>query len=116
MLSEKETKLLRLALNAGAFNGESDNAAVLLIRSLRERGAQPEEFAIAGGALAVVEPIYSRPDYGLIPMPWGKHKGSLFKDIPPSYLIFARDWIRGDQERALKMADLAEAIDNFLNQ
>jgi hypothetical protein len=115
MLLEKEEKLLRLALNAAAFNGESDNAAVALIRMLRERGAQPEEFAISN-ALVVSEPIYSRPDFGLVAMPWGKHKGSLLKDIAPAYLLWALGWIRENEERAEKMANLAEAIENFLNQ
>jgi hypothetical protein len=115
MLSDKEEKLLRLALHATAFNGESDNAAVALFRLLRGRGAQPEEFTLPN-ALVVSEPIYSQPDFGLVAMPWGKHKGSLLKDIPPAYLLWAVGWIRESEERAEKMKDLAEAIENFLNQ
>jgi Putative quorum-sensing-regulated virulence factor len=116
MLSEKEEKLLRLALHATAFNGESDNAALALFRLLRGRGAQPEEFAVSSMSLVVSEPIYSRPDFGLVAMPWGKHKGSLLKDIPPAYLLWAVGWIRESEERAEKMKDLAEAIESFLNQ
>jgi putative quorum-sensing-regulated virulence factor len=58
-------------------------------------------------------PVISKPDWGLVQMPWGKHKGSLLMDIPPSYLRWAvRTWEPDTPGRE----ELLDAIKNFLNQ
>ena len=48
--------------------------------------------------------------------PWGKHKGEMFKDIPPHYLLWALDWIAETEDKATKWANLAEQIQGFLDQ
>lgn len=117
MFTDKERKLLNLALDAGAQTGEIDNSAVMFFRSLRARGVTPADLEGGdNGNGAAPPPIYARPDYGLCAMPWGKHKGSLFKDIPPTYLKWALDWINEEPERAEKMKALAESIEGFLSQ
>jgi hypothetical protein len=114
MLTEKELKLIRLALDPGASQGEWNNAAVMFFRCARARLANAEEFN-RNGATALVVPAMPA-DWGLTIMPWGKHRGELFKDISPAYLKFALGWIREDPERAAKMKNLAEAIEAFLKQ
>jgi hypothetical protein len=42
-LTTIEMKLLRLALDRGAYAGESDNAAIMFVRKLRERNAKADE-------------------------------------------------------------------------
>jgi len=60
-----------------------------------------------------VTPVISKPDWGLVQMPWGKHKESLLMDIPPSYLRWAvRTWEPDTPGRE----ELLDAIKNFLNQ
>lgn len=119
LLTDKERKLLALALGEGAFPGEIDNSAVMLLRSWRARGVTPSAISEGNGAAlaAPSEPaIYCRPDFGLCAMPWGKHKGELFKDISPGYLQWAFDWINSDMERSIKMSALASDIQSFLAQ
>ncbi len=116
VFTELEQKLLALALNAGAACGEIDNSAVMLLRSLRSRGVTPEDLIGGLGTGQSGPPIYSRPDYGLCSMPWGKHKGSLFKDIPPAYLLWALDWISETPDKAEKWETLATQIQGFLAQ
>jgi hypothetical protein len=116
MFTEKERKLLRLALGQGAFDGEIDNSAVMFLRSLRARGVRPEEIENGAGQSTPAPSIYCRPDFGLCRMRWGKHKGSLLKDIRPSYLIWAVRWIEEDEDRARHLASSAEEIHNFLDQ
>ena len=40
----------------------------------------------------------------------------MFMDISPNYLRWARHWILQDEERAQRFKDLAEAIEQFLQQ
>jgi uncharacterized protein (DUF3820 family) len=49
-------------------------------------------------------------------MPFGKYRGQMFMDLPPSYLRFIRRWINEAPDRALKFKDLGHAIDEFLKQ
>jgi hypothetical protein len=114
MLTDKELKLVRLALDPGATDGERNNAAVMFFRFARARSANAEEFGGNGSTALTVPPM--PVDWGLTIMPWGKHKGELFKDISPGYLIFARRWILEDPNRAVKMKNLADAIEAFLKQ
>ena len=114
MLTDKELKLVRLALDPGAPDGEWNNAAVMFFRCARARSASAEEFNRNGSTALVVPPM--PPDYGLTIMPWGKHRGELFKDISPSYLKWALGWINEDPDRRVKMKNLADAIAAFLKQ
>jgi hypothetical protein len=112
-----ERKLLRLALNPSAQGGEITTSAVKLVESLRKRGVDSSQIenALEGsnGAGGMIEPAISKPDWGLVQMPWGKHKGSLLMDIPPSYLQWAlRTWAPDTPGRQ----ELLDAIKNFLNQ
>lgn len=91
-LSSSEEKLLRLALDPAAHPGESDNAAVALIRSMRKRGVSaysPTGLEKEKGHSAPPKPsdhsIYPRDWPGSIQMPWGKHKGKRLCEIDPSY-------------------------------
>ena len=124
-LSDKEKKLLSLALDPAVQPGEMVNAAVKLIEAWRRRDVQVDDFepkAIRGPMAerkAVVPK--SRPDYGLCKWPWprskeGPYKGKLFKEIPPSYLKGQLDWIRSDPDRANRFAELATQIEFFLQQ
>jgi hypothetical protein len=118
-LTDLERKLLRLALCGSAQPGEVLTSGQKLIESLRNRGVESVaiESALDGGSNGAEPAIrMSRPDYGLTAMPWGKHKGELFMDIPPSYLRWARHWILLDEERAQRFEELANAIEQFLEQ
>jgi hypothetical protein len=115
-LEDTERKLLRLALSPSAQGGEIATSATKLINALRARGV---ESSMIENALEVsndaenMAPVMSRPDWGLTRMPWGKHKGELLMDIPPSYLRWAlRTWTPDTPGRQ----ELLEAIKNFLNQ
>jgi len=119
MLSERERKLLQLGLGIGAYNGEIDNAAVMFFRSLRARGVNAEQIEEATGPTSVVSPgdvIYTRPDYGLTQMRFGKHKGELFKDIPPAYLGWLLRTKKAQSVIEQRDQELIETIENFLAQ
>jgi hypothetical protein len=118
-LSDLERKLLRLALCSSAQGGEIAASAQKLIESWLNRGVESVaiESALDGGSNGS-EPVIrmSRPDYGLTTMPFGRHKGSMFLDIEPSYLRFIRGWINDAPDRAARFKELAEAIEHFLQQ
>lgn len=122
MFTDRERKLLRTALGQGAYDGEIDNAAVMLLRSLRSRGVsaeQVENIQPGAGETIYVETPQSKPDYGLCIFSWGnKHRGELLKDIPPNYLHWAVKWIREDQGRMnhAKLAQSLIEIEAFLAQ
>ena len=78
VLTEKEEKVLRLALDRAAADGEIRNSAAALISMWRNRG-------ISAGDVLIPPPL-TTPDYGLCIMPFGKHKGKALKDVPPDYL------------------------------
>jgi hypothetical protein len=40
----------------------------------------------------------------------------MLMDIPPSYLRFIRRWITDAPDRAVKFKDLADSIEQFLEQ
>jgi hypothetical protein len=117
MFSEKEIKLARLALDSAAPENEWNVAAVKFFSLIRSRAGQIDEFEAAGanGQTIVIPP--TKPDYGLTVFPFGKkHKGELFKDIPPGYLIYQRDWIRSAPDIQAVWGKVADAIDAFLGQ
>jgi len=87
MLNSIEQKLLALALDKGAFEGEADAAAVMLVRKLRGRGAT------ADGLFATphIEPYPEKASGQMTPwhyyrMTFGKHEGEMLMDVPISYL------------------------------
>lgn len=116
MLSEKEKKLVQLALDPAAQPGEVATAALKLFESWRKRGLTLEElFPNGNSSIEAPAPIpgYWAPDYGLCVMPFGKHKGKEFKDIPPSYLR----WLVSDmRENGTKYQNLLVEIERFLDQ
>jgi hypothetical protein len=122
-LTDKEQKLLRLALDQGARPGEVATAAAKLIESWRTRGLAAEELGGGGGGTAAEpwkpfahRPKVWQPDYGLCTMPWGKYRDQQFKDIPPDYLAYQLGWMRSEPSRAAKLAKLANEIERFLAQ
>ena len=113
-LTETELKVLRLALDPNAITGEWESAARKFFALLRKRLVTADQFGSNGNSPAVIP--QTQPDYGLTAMPWGKHRGELFKDMSPGYLKFALDWIEDDPDRSAKMQNLADAIRAFLRQ
>jgi len=82
-LTEIEMKLLRLALDRGAYEGEADNAAVMLIRKLRQRNVTADEL--------LGQPQSSQSKYdgnGNEKMPFGKYRDEMIKNIPIDYLMW----------------------------
>lgn len=115
MLTETELKVLRLALDENAGDGEWRSAAVKFFLLARKRGVKAEAFEANGTAPLVIP--QTQPDWGLTVFPIGKkHKGELFKDIPASYLSNFRGWILDDPQRAIDLKNLADAIEAFLKQ
>jgi hypothetical protein len=120
-LSPLQAKLMRLALDSGAADGEALNALSRLRDNLRINGPDPHELVVAlqnaGFALpeeVPLPPAPSKPDYGLNVIPFGHNKGQLFMDTKPYDLRRLREWcIKTD---AAKFASLIHDIDAFLNQ
>ena len=118
-LTDTERKLLRLGLDPAAEPGEIQGGAVKFFNSLRRRGITALEFEEGlseenGDAFA--PPKKSVPDYGLQKMPFGRHKGEMFMDIPPMDLRSTFRWINETPDKAAKFKDLAFAIQEFLKQ
>jgi hypothetical protein len=115
-LSDKEEKFLRLALDPAVQPGEMVAAAVKLIESWRKRSLKVEDLTARPMVVRPARKFY-KPDYGLCLWPWGaKYKGDKFKDIPPSYLKNQLKWIREDEKRSERFAELAVQIESFLAQ
>jgi hypothetical protein len=115
-LEDMERKLLRLALSPSAQGGEITTSATKLINALWARGVESSmiENALEGnGVTEKIAPVISKPDWGLVQMPWGKHKGSLLMDISSSYLRWALQTWKPDTPGRKELLD---AINNFLNQ
>ena len=91
-LEDMERKLLRLALSPSAQGGEITTSATKLINALRARGVESSTIENALEGSNDAENMRSRhlqAGLGADRMPWGKHKGELLMDIPPSYLRWA---------------------------
>jgi Putative quorum-sensing-regulated virulence factor len=118
-LSDLERKLLRLALCevSSACRGHDKCSEAYPVLAQPQRGERHDRDCAEGHGNGSEPAIrMSHPDYGLVVMPWGKHKGSMFMDIPPNYLRWARHWIHQDEERAQRFQDLAASIEQFLQQ
>jgi hypothetical protein len=98
-LTPLETKLLHLVLNGAAASGEVATGAAKLVESLRNRGVSAEQIE---NTLGRTVPRYTRPDYGLIPCPFKKHKNELARDISPDYLRYMVNWVRTHREPAIQ--------------
>jgi len=118
-LTEKELKLIRLALNSAAQPGETKNAGAALAASLRARGISAQELESLvsrkgnnGGWFTPQKP--TTVNWGNCKMPFGKHKEERFKEIDPSYLDWVHDWLVEDDERASRFSRLIEQLEKFL--
>jgi hypothetical protein len=119
-LSPLQAKLMRLALDSGAADGESLNALSKLRDSLRANGPDPHDLVdalqLAGFALpeeAPLPPTPTKPDYGLCKIPFGKNKGQLFMDSSPYELRRLREWCI--QTDATKFASIIHDVEAFLS-
>lgn len=84
-LNTSQKKMLALALDPAAEEGEWRNAAVMLVKSLRTGGADPhQDDTDTGVGLAR---LHARAM--LFVMPFGMYRGTLLKDLDLSYL----DWL-----------------------
>jgi hypothetical protein len=121
-LSPLQAKLLRLALDNGATDGESLAALTKLRVSLGKDGPQVHELCdalqSAGFALpeeAPLPPAPTKPNYGLCVIPFGKNKGTLFMDSSPYELRRIKEWCLDSPDKAQKFASLIHDIEAFLS-
>jgi hypothetical protein len=114
ILTSTEVKLLHLILDKNAVDGEVATGSVKLVQSLRRRGVEAEAVtrALADEPIAVKR---LTPDHGLCVMPWGKHKGRIFADVPPSYLRYQLAWASSTPELSRKFATFIRDVEAFLN-
>ncbi len=84
--SERAAKILRLALDPAAADGEQQAAACLFVAALRKCGATIEtdaapqlHHARTAAPASAWSPLTER-------MPFGKYKGARLADIPSDYL------------------------------
>jgi hypothetical protein len=114
-----ESKMLRVALDPSAPEGESDSASKKLIESWRRRAvtAYDIEAALSGAVNGNgAPPIISKPDWGRTRMPFkGDYHGEMFMDIPAHHLEGTADWIV-EKGLEVKFASLLHAIREFLKQ
>jgi len=82
-LTDIEMKLLRLALDKGAYEGEADNAAIMLIRKLRERNVKADQLFEQSQSIQS-----SKCSNGNEKMTFGKYRNEMIKNIPISYLVW----------------------------
>lgn len=78
-MTEKCIKLLRLALDKAAHEGEIDNAAVMFVRACRARGETVESITGPNNAGGVRVWRFT----------FGKHKGCALEEIDTDYLEWA---------------------------
>jgi hypothetical protein len=91
---DKTIKLLLLALDPAAAPGEIKNAALALVRSLRQRYADGHAF-LSELTDQPEPPRQTPPDavsvYGTVRMSFGKYRERQLRDVPPEYLIWVLD-------------------------
>lgn len=116
--SDKEQKLLRLALDDAAAKGEVENCAILFIRSLRKRHATIDEFLGADndGAELNGDDEPAPVDWGKTVMSLGKHRGKIFNDIDPGYLRWLQRAMINDPEFKARYPDIFDCLENFLKK
>jgi uncharacterized protein (DUF3820 family) len=87
VFTDVEQKLLTLGLNSAAHQGEVDNAAVMLVRSWRQRGVSAEQVvaAFAQRTFALRQLEAAR---GYL-VNFGKYKGRSVGELPPNYIRWA---------------------------
>jgi uncharacterized protein (DUF3820 family) len=88
--SEKVTKLLMLALDAGASDGEAENAAVAAVRIMRRSGMKLSDIASPATSSRSAKSEYEKWWEKTV-MPFGKHKGKTIGQIArtePDYLVW----------------------------
>jgi hypothetical protein len=119
-LSSLQAKLMRLALDSGAADGEALNALSKLRDNLRANGPDPHDLvdALESAGFALPEevplrPMPTRPDYGLCRIPFGRNKGALFADTAPYELRRLREWCLSHD--ATKFATIIHDIEAFLS-
>jgi hypothetical protein len=105
----------RALLGVLAAPGEVATGATKLVESLRSRGVSAEQIETTLGRAV---PRYTRPDYGLIPCPFKKHKGELARDIDPNYLKYMISWVRNHSDPGVvqKFTGWADDMEQFLSQ
>jgi len=107
MLTSTEMKLLTLALDKAAYDGEAETACIMLIHKLRSRNAKADDLFKPMPPQQTDTDFYAnfRKQYDnfndidnkeLIPygdniMTFGKHKDLPLKEIPISYLKWVYD-------------------------
>jgi hypothetical protein len=121
-LSSLQAKLLRLALDGGAADGEALAALSKLRHNLNQHGPDPHDLvdALESAGIALPEeaplpPAAPKPNYGLCAIPFGRLKGTLFMDSSPYDLRRIKEWCLESSEKKQKFDQLIHDIDAFLN-
>jgi hypothetical protein len=125
VFTEKEQKLIRLAMDRAAQPGERQNGAAMLLESLRKRGITAERFITLSGPTAPETPKYrgvhqnngrcphcQGPDWGSYEISFGQHNGKTLRQIPLSYL----DWCLRTMEGQANRVGLLAAIRRYYAQ
>lgn len=106
MIPAKATKLLALALDKAARDGEWRNAATMFVAALRKAGITADELlapAPAPRPQGCWQP--PPPDWRnrSVTMPFGRHKGKPLREIPTPYLewLLSLDTLRPDLHSAI---------------
>jgi hypothetical protein len=85
-LTEIEMKLLRLALDGGASEGDSEAAAVMFVRKLRARNVSADDL------FTVVQTSEEKSgNDGGMKVTFGKYRGEFIKNVPINYLVWVLD-------------------------
>jgi len=108
-LNEIEMKLLRLALDKGAYEGEADNAAIMLIRKLRQRDVKAEQLFSQSFSQSS-QSSQSSCGIGNEKMTFGKYKNVMIRNVPMNYLV----WVLNNCTNI--DANLKRAIHKFLTR
>jgi hypothetical protein len=128
VFTEKEQKLIRLAMDQTAQPGERQNGAAMLLESLRKRGITAQQFITLSDPMAAETPKaeYRRvhqnngrlcphcqgPDWGSYEISFGRYNGKTLRQIPLSYL----DWCLREMEDDPHQAGLLAAIRRYQAQ
>lgn len=120
MFTDKEVKLLAMALDKSVTEGEWKNAITLFGKSLRDRDISLEH--MNGKPKQQQRPFTqsAKPNkptnWGTTEMPFGKYKGETLQDCDLNYLHWVLGWMSEDRQREQKFAWLIMAIENYLKE